>query len=111
LFTQPGGLNKEMPLGMMKEVDLPSGHKRLVELTNRYAKLAGASIPIKVDTSIGKVNMIGSKHNMNGSDKLTGKVDLMKASESQGVDNNLDKEKLTCLNNQDKMTIQCVVAS
>jgi hypothetical protein len=49
--------------------------------------------------------MIGSKHIMNGSDNSTRKVDLMKASESQGVDNSLDKEKLTCLKNQDKMTI------
>jgi len=64
-----------------------------------------------VDTSIGEVDMIGSKHIMNGSDKSTRKVDLMKASESQGVDNNLDKEKLTCLNNQDIMTIQSVVAN
>jgi hypothetical protein len=28
-----------------------------------------------------------------------GKVNLMKASESQGVDNNLNKEKSICLNN------------
>jgi hypothetical protein len=50
--------------------------------------------------------MIKSKHTMNGNDKLTWKVDLMKANESQGVDNNLDKDKSTCLNNQDKMTTQ-----
>jgi hypothetical protein len=35
----------------------------------------------------------------------------MKASESQGVDNNSDKEKLTCLKNQNIMTIQNVVAN
>jgi len=74
-------------------------------LTNQYAKLAGASIPTRMDTSIGKVNMIGNKHIMNGSDKSIGKVDLMKASESYGVNNSLKKEKLTCLNNQDIMTI------
>jgi hypothetical protein len=39
---------------------------------------------------------------MNGSDKSIRKVDLMKASESQGVDNNLDKEKSTCLKNQEE---------
>jgi hypothetical protein len=36
--------------GMMKEVDLPSGYKRSIELTNQYAKLARASMPTKVDT-------------------------------------------------------------
>jgi hypothetical protein len=56
-------------------------------LTNRYAKLARAHIPTKVDTLTREVDMIGSKHIMNRSDKLTRKVDLMKASESQGVDN------------------------
>jgi hypothetical protein len=61
--------------------------------------------------STGEVNMIGSKHIMNGYDKLIGKVDLMKASESQGVDNSLDKEKSTCLKNQDKMIIHNVVAN
>ncbi len=71
-----------MPLGMIKEVGLPSGHKGLVELTNWYAKLVGVGIPTRVDTSIGEVDMIGSKHIMNGSDKSTRKVDLMKASES-----------------------------
>ncbi len=81
MFTQPGGLNKEMPLGMMKEVDLPSGHKRLVELTNWYAKLARVGIPTKVDTSTRGVNMIGNYHIMNGSDKSIVKVNLMKASE------------------------------
>jgi hypothetical protein len=43
--------------------------------------------------------MIGNKHIINGSDKSIGKDDLMKASESQGVNNNLDKEKSTCLKN------------
>jgi hypothetical protein len=98
-------LKGEVPLGMMKEVDLPSGHKGSVELTNWYAKLARASIPTKVDTLIGEVDMIRSKQIMNGSDKSTRKVNLMRASESQGVNNILDKEKLTCLNNQDIMTI------
>jgi hypothetical protein len=55
-----------------------------------------------VDTSTKKIDKIGSKHIMNGNDKSTGKVDLMKASESQGVDNNLDKEELTCLKNYTK---------
>jgi hypothetical protein len=41
---------------------------------------------------------------MNGSDKSTKKVDLMEASESQGVDNSLDKRKSTCLKNQDRIT-------
>jgi hypothetical protein len=41
---------------------------------------------------------------------LIGKVSLMKANESQGVDNNLNKEKLICLNNQTKMIVQSVVA-
>jgi hypothetical protein len=68
-------------------------------LTNRYSKLAGAGIPTKVDTSIGEVNMMGSNHVMNGNEKSIRKVNLMKASESQGVDNNLDEEKSTCLNN------------
>ncbi len=40
LFIQPRGLNGGVPLGTMKEVNLPSGYKGLVELTNRYAKLA-----------------------------------------------------------------------
>ncbi len=84
---------------MTKEVDLPSGHKRSAKLTNWYAKLAGAGIQTIVDTSIGEVDMIGSKHIMNGSDKSTRKVDLMKARESQGVDNSLNKEKSTCLKN------------
>jgi hypothetical protein len=58
-----------------------------------------------VDTSIGGVHMIGNNHIMNGSDKSIGKVNLMKASESQGIDNNLNKEKSTCLSNQDIMII------
>jgi hypothetical protein len=111
LFIQPRGLNGGVPLGMMKEVNFPSGYKGLVELTNRYAKLAGVGIQTKVDTSIGEVNMMGSNHVMNGNDKSIGKVNLMKASESQGVDNNLDEEKLTCLNNQNIMTIHSVVAN
>ncbi len=81
-----------MPLGMTKEVYLPSNYKGSIELTNQYAKLAGANIPTKVDTSTRKVN-------------------LMKANESQGIDNNLDKEKLTCLSNQTRMTIQSVVTN
>ncbi len=84
LFTHPWRLNREVPLGMKKEVDLPSGHKRFAELTNRYAKLIGVGIPTEMDTSIGKVDMMGSNHIMNGNGKLTRKVDLMKASESQG---------------------------
>jgi hypothetical protein len=39
LFTQLGGQNKGLPLGTTKEVNLPSGYKRLAKLTNRYAKL------------------------------------------------------------------------
>jgi hypothetical protein len=35
-----------------------------------------------MDTSIGEIDMIGSKHIMNGNDKLIGTVDLMKANES-----------------------------
>jgi hypothetical protein len=62
-----------------------------------------------VDTLTGEVDMMGSNHVMIGSDKLTRKVNFMKASESQGVDNSLDKEKSTCLKNQDK--IQSVVAN
>jgi hypothetical protein len=72
LFTQLGGLNGKVPLGMTKEVDLPSGHEGSIELTNQYAKLARTSIPTKVDTSIGEVNMIGSSHIVNGNDKSTG---------------------------------------
>ncbi len=72
-------------MGTTKKVDLPSGHKGLIELTNRYAKLIGVGILTKVDTLIRKVDMIGSKHIMNGSDNSTRKVDLMKASESQGI--------------------------
>ncbi len=89
------------------EVDLPSGHKRLAKLTNRYVKLAGVGIPTIMDTSTREINMIGSKHILNGSDNSTGKVDLMKASELQWVDNSLDKDKSTCLKNQDIMTTQC----
>jgi hypothetical protein len=48
---------------------------------------------------------MGSNHVMNGNDKSTGKVNLMKTSESQGVDNNLDKEKSTSPKNQNIMTI------
>jgi hypothetical protein len=55
--------------------------------------------------------MMGSNHIMNGSGKLTRRVNLMKVSESQGVNNNLNQEKLTCLKNQDRMTIQSVVAN
>jgi len=55
--------------------------------------------------------MIGSKHIMSGNDNVIGKVDLMKSSELQGVDNNLDKDKSTCLNNQNIMTTQSVVAN
>ncbi len=55
--------------------------------------------------------MIGSKHIMNGSDNLTRKVNLMKVNESQGVDNSLDKDKSTCLKNQDIMITQSVVAN
>jgi hypothetical protein len=62
-----------------------------------------------MDTLTGEVDIMGSNHVMNGSDKSIGKVNLMKASESQGVDNSLDKEKSTCLKNQDK--IQSVVAN
>ncbi len=47
-----------MPLGTTKEVDLASGHKRLVELTNRYSKLIKAGIPTRMDTSTGEVDMI-----------------------------------------------------
>jgi hypothetical protein len=75
-------LNEKVPLGIMKEVDLPSCHKGSAKLTNWYAKLAGVGIPTKMDTSIREINMIRSEHIMNGSDKLTRKVDLMKASES-----------------------------
>jgi hypothetical protein len=89
---------------------LPSGHKRSIELTNRYAKLARVGIPTKMDTLIGEADMMGSKHIMNGSDKLIGKVDLMKVSESQRVDNNLDKDKST-LKNQDRMITHNVVAN
>jgi len=64
-----------------------------------------------VDTSTGEVNMIGSKHVMNGNDKLMGKVDLMKANESQGVDNSLDRDKFINLKNQERMIIQSVVAN
>jgi hypothetical protein len=96
---------------MTKEINLPSGHKGSVELTNRYAKLTGAGIPTKVDTSTREVNMIGSKHVMNGNDKLTGKVDLMKANESQGVDNSLDRDKFIYLKNQKRMTIQSAMAN
>ncbi len=80
-----------MPLGTTKEVNLPNGYKGSIEL-NRYAKLTGVNITTKVDTSTRKVN-------------------LTKANESQGVDNNLDNEKLTCLKNQAIMTIQSVVAN
>jgi hypothetical protein len=62
-----------------------------------------------MDTLTGEVDMMGSNHVMNGSDKSTRKVNLMKASESQGVDNSLDKEKSHCFKNQDK--IQSVVAN
>ncbi len=48
---------------------------------------------------------------MNGYGKSTRKVNLMKASESQGVDNNLNQEKLIYLKNQDRMIIQSVVAN
>jgi hypothetical protein len=55
--------------------------------------------------------MMGSNHIMNGSGKSTRKVNLMKANESQGVDYNLNQEELTCLNNQNKMTIQSVMSN
>jgi cobalamin biosynthesis protein CbiG len=71
-----------MPLGTTKEVDLLSGHKGSVELTNWYAKLAGANIPTIMDTLLGEVDMIRSKYIMNANDKLIGKVDLMDANTS-----------------------------
>jgi hypothetical protein len=54
---------------MTKEVNLPSGHKGSIELSNRYAKLAGVDIPTKMDTLKGEVDIIRSKNIMNGSDK------------------------------------------
>ncbi len=100
-----------MPLGMTKEVDLPSDHMEPAKLTNWYAKLIRVGIPTKVDTSTWEVDMIGRKHIMSGSDKSTWKVDLMKASKSQGINNNLNKDKSTCLKNQDKRIKQSVVAN
>jgi cobalamin biosynthesis protein CbiG len=100
-----------MPLGTMKEVDLASGHKGSTELTNQYAKLVGSDIPTKMDTSTKGINMIRSKHIINGNDKLIRKVNLMKANKSQGIDNSLNKEKSTCLKNQDIMIIQNGVAN
>lgn len=82
-----------------------SGYKGLAELTNQYAKLTGAGIPTTMDTLTKEVDVMGSNHVMNGHDKSTRKVNLMKISESQGVDNSQDKEKMICLNNQVKMTI------
>jgi hypothetical protein len=64
------------------KVNLPSGYKRLVELTNQYAKLIGADILTNMDTSTREVNMMGNDHVMNGNDKSTRKVNLMKVSES-----------------------------
>ncbi len=55
--------------------------------------------------------MIRSKHIVNGSEKPIRKVNLMKASESHGVNNSLNKEKTTCLKNQDIMTIHSVAAN
>ncbi len=55
--------------------------------------------------------MMGSNYVMNGSDKSIGKVNLMKVSESKGVDNRLDKGKSTCIKNQDRMGIQNVMAN
>jgi hypothetical protein len=81
-FTQLGRLNGEVPLEMTKKVNLPSGHKGSVELTNQYVELTRAGIPARMDTSIGKVDMIGNNHIMSGSDNFTRKVDLMKVSES-----------------------------
>jgi hypothetical protein len=63
---------------MTKEVNFPSGYKKLVKLTSRYAKLIRASIPTRMDTSTGEVNMMGTNYAMNGSDKSTRKVDLKK---------------------------------
>jgi hypothetical protein len=100
LFIQLGKLNKGMPLGMIEEVCLPSGHKGPIELTNRYAKLA-----TRMDTLTREVDMMGSNHIMNGVDKLMGKVNLMKVSESEGVDNSLYKGTSTCLKNQTKRII------
>jgi hypothetical protein len=60
-------LNQGVPL----EVDLPSGYKRSTALTNRYAKLAGANIPTKVDILTRKVDMMRSNHIMNESDQTT----------------------------------------
>jgi hypothetical protein len=81
-FTQLGGPNGEVPLETTKTVNSPSCHKRSAKLTNQYVELTRAGIPTRVDTSIGEVDMIGNKHIMSGSDNLTRKVDLMKASES-----------------------------
>jgi hypothetical protein len=47
-----------VPLGTTKEVDLPSGHKGSVELTNQYAKLVGVGIPTRMDTLTREVGMI-----------------------------------------------------
>jgi hypothetical protein len=64
-----------------------------------------------MDTLTRKANMMGSNYVMNGSDKSTRKVNLMKVSESKGVDNRLDKGKSTCIKNQDRMAIQNVMAN
>ncbi len=109
MFIHPRGLNEKMPLGKGRQ--FAKWSQRSAKLTNRYAKLIGAGIPTIVDTSTIKVDMIGSKRIMNGNDNSTGKVDLIKASESQGVDNNLDKDKSTCLKNQYRMTTQSGVAN
>ncbi len=73
LFTRAGGLNEEMPLRTTKEVDLPSGHKGSVELTNQYVKLVGTNIPTNMDTSTREVDMLRNKNIMNGNDKSTKK--------------------------------------
>jgi hypothetical protein len=47
-----------------------------------------------MDTSTGEVDMTRNKNIMNVSDKLIGKVDLMEASKSYGVDNSLNKGRI-----------------
>ncbi len=96
---------------MTEKVNFPSGYKMSAKSTYRYAKLTRANIATKMDTSTKEANMMGNNYAMNGSDKLRRKVNVMKLSESMGVDNRLDKGKSTCIKNQNKMIIQNVMAN
>ncbi len=95
LVTQLGRLNGEVPLGMTKGSWFAKWSQKVNKIDQSICQ-ASKSWHTNWNGHINrKANMIGSKHIVNGSDKSTRKVDLMKVSESQKNDNSLNKDKST----------------